>query len=155
MKNNKKLDWALLILRVGLATVFLLFGFQKLSSPSQTTSEIQLILNFLGLGTASAINFYLGLTEIAVGIALITGIKVRLFGGIAAFFTAMFFGSFLIKFGVSINPDIYRDIGLTTAGIAIAILGGGNFTLPQIWRRSDRSDLSRKEQNNKTENGLP
>ena len=65
MEQNKKLDTALLVLRIGLAIVFLLFGFQKLSSPSQTTAEIQLILNFMPLAGAAAINFYLGLLEIS------------------------------------------------------------------------------------------
>ena len=129
MENNKKLDLALLILRIGLALVFLLFGYQKLSSPAQTTSEIQILLNFLGLGSASALNFYLGLTEITIGLGMIFGIKVKLLGFLAALLTTMFFGSFLIKLGFSINPDIYRDVGLTAAGIVLAILGGGKFII--------------------------
>lgn len=128
MENEKKLNWALLILRIGLAVVFLLFGYQKLSSPAQTTSEIQILLNFLGLGAASALNFYLGITEVTIGLGLILGIKVKLLGFLAALLTTMFFGSFLIKLGFSINPDIYRDIGLTAAGIALGILGGGKFS---------------------------
>ena len=126
--ENKKLDIALLILRVGLATVFLLFGYQKLSNPAQTTAEIQLILN-LGLGGAAAINYYLGLTEVIVALALLAGARVRFFGIIAALLTASFLASFLIKFGVSINPDLYRDVGLTAIGIALAILGAGKYSL--------------------------
>lgn len=129
MVSEKKLDWALLILRIGLAVVFLLFGYQKLASPAQTTSEIQILLNFLGLGAASALNFYLGITEVTAGLGLILGIKVKLLGFLAALLTMMFFGSFLIKLGFSINPDIYRDVGLTAAGIALGILGGGKFSV--------------------------
>lgn len=132
MENNKKLDYALLMLRVGLAIVFLLFGYQKLSAPSQTTAEIQFVLN-LGIGSAAAINFYLGLTEIIVALALITGIKTRLIGAIAAFLTAGFLASFLFKFGLSINPDLYRDVGLTSIGLALAILGAGAYSWGKSW----------------------
>lgn len=125
--DNKKLDAALLILRAGLAIVFLLFGYQKLSNPAQTTAEIQLILN-LGLGGSAAINYYLGLLEIIVALALLAGVRVRIFGTIAALLTASFLGSFLTKFGVSINPDLYRDVGLTAIGLALAILGAGKYS---------------------------
>ena len=125
--ENKKLDIALLILRAGLAIVFLLFGYQKLSNPSQTSAEIQLLLN-LGIGAVAAINFYLGLTEIIVALALLFGIKVRLFGIVGAFLTASFLASFLFKFGLSINPDLYRDVGLTAIGLALAILGAGKYS---------------------------
>ncbi len=128
MEQNKKLDIALLILRIGLAAVFILFGYQKLSNPSQTTAEIQLLLNFLGLAAAAAINFYLGLTEIIVASALAIGIRVKFFGVIAAALTASFLTSFLVKFGLSINPDLYRDVGLTAIGIALAILGAGLYS---------------------------
>lgn len=128
MDNNKKLDIALLILRIGLAVVFFLFGFHKLSSPSQTTAEIQLIVN-LGIGAVSAINYYLGLAEVVIALGLIAGAHTRLFGILAALLTVSFLASFLIKFGLSINPDLYRDVGLTAIGIAIFITGGGRYSL--------------------------
>ena len=126
--QNKNLDIALLVLMLGLAVVFLLFGFHKLASPAQTTAEIQLLLNFLGLGAAAAINFYMGLTEITVGIGLVLGVKTRWIGLLAALLTASFLGSFLAKYGVSINPDLYRDVGLTAVGVAIALLGAGKYS---------------------------
>src|SRR3989338_4917770 len=126
--DNKRLDIALLVLRVGLAVVFLLFGYQKLSNPSQTTAEIQLILNFMPLTGAAAINFYLGLLEITVALSLVIGVRVRLFGAIAALLTASFLASFVVKFGLSINPDLYRDVGLTAIGISLAILGAGRWS---------------------------
>lgn len=125
--ENRKLDIALLVLRVGLAIVFFLFGFHKLSSPSQTTAEIQLIVN-LGLGAVSAINYYMGLVEIILALGLVAGIKTKLVGLVSALLTASFLASFLIKFGVSINPDLYRDVGLTAIGIAIALVGGGKWS---------------------------
>lgn len=129
MENqNKNLDIALLVLRVGLAIVFFLFGYHKLANPSQTTAEIQLMLN-LGLGAVSAINYYMGLAEVTVALGLIFGVKTRLVGLAAAFMTTGILVSFLVKFGVSINPDLYRDVGLTAIGIAIALLGAGKYSL--------------------------
>ena len=128
--ENKKLDIALLILRAGLAIVFLLFGYQKLSNPSQTSAEIQLLLN-LGIGAVAAINFYLGLTEIIVALALLIGIYARFFGVVAALLTAAFLTSFLLKFGLSINPDLYRDVGLTAIGLALVLLGSGKYSWPK------------------------
>ena len=125
--ENKKLDLALLVLRVGLASVFFLFGFHKLASPSQTTAEIQLIIN-MGLGAVSAVNYYLGLAEITVALGLLFGAKSKLFGLASALLTIMFLGSFLVKFGVSINPDLYRDVGLTSIGFAIFLAGGGKYS---------------------------
>ena len=126
--ENKKLDLALLVLRIGLAIVFFLFGFHKLASPSQTTAEIQLIVN-LGLGAVSAINYYMGLVEVIIALGLIVGIKTKLMGLVSAFLTASFLASFLVKFGISINPDLYRDVGLTAIGIAIFLSGGGRWSL--------------------------
>lgn len=129
MENSKKLDLALLVLRIGLALVFFLFGYQKLSNSAQTTSEIQLLLEFGGIAAAAAINFYLGLLEIIIAGALAFGIKVRLFGIMAAMLTSSFLASFLLKYGTSINPDLYRDVGLAAAGITLGILGGGKFSI--------------------------
>ncbi len=126
--ESKRL-FAPVVLRYTLAIVFILFGFQKLSNPAQTTGEIQLLLNFLGIGPASAMNYYLGLLELAIACLLILGYYTRLAGTAAALLTAAFFGSFLIKYGNSINPDIFRDVGLTGAGIGIALIGAGPWSL--------------------------
>ncbi len=121
-------DWAPLIIRVGLAVVFLLFGFQKLSNPAQTTAEIQLLMDFLNLAAAAAINFYLGLTELVVALGLLLGVRTRAFGVLAALLLFLFLVSFLWKLGVSINPDLYRDVGLIGASIALVFLGGGKWS---------------------------
>ena len=116
--------YAPLCLRFGLAAVFFLFGMQKLINPSQTSAEIQLLLNF-ELADATALNFYLGLTEIIIAAAFVIGLKIRLFALIASVLLVMFFFSFLVKYGLSINPDLYRDIGLLGGAVALFLLGAG------------------------------
>ena len=41
----------------------------------------------------------------------------------------MFFVSFLSKYGISINPDLYRDVGLIGASIALFLLGAGPLSI--------------------------
>lgn len=129
--------FAPLALRVGLAVVFVLFGLQKLTNSSQTTAEIQLLLNF-ELADAAALNYYLGLTEILVALALIIGLKVRLFSLVAVSLTTMFLFSFFVKYGTSINPDLYRDVGLAGSGIALFLLGAGPLSL-DAWLASRKT----------------
>lgn len=121
---HKYQKFAPLFLRFGLALVFLLFGIQKLLHPSQSTAEIQLLSSF-ELADAAALNFYLGLLEIAVATSFILGFKVRLFSFVSFLLVSMFFLSFLSKYGASLNPDLYRDIGLAGASIALFLLGSG------------------------------
>lgn len=116
--------FAPLIIRIGLAVVFLLFGMQKLSNPSQTTAEIQLLLNWK-LSNVAVLNYYLGLTEIILAAAFLSGFKVRIAAVIASFLLILFLFSFLAKYGLSINPDLYRDIGLLGAAISLILTGAG------------------------------
>jgi len=115
-------------LRIGLALLFVLFGLQKLLHPSQTTAEIQLLTNF-ELVDSAALNFYLGLLELLVAASFLLGFKVRLFALISFLMIAIFFLSFLSKYGVSLNPDLYRDVGLAGASIALFLLGAGPLSL--------------------------
>lgn len=120
--------FAPLFLRVGLAIVFFLFGLKKLTHPGQATAEIQLILEF-DLTHAAAINYYLGLTEMLVALALLVGFKVRGFALLASFLVSIFFLSFLTTYGLSINPDLYRDIGLLGGALALFLLGAGPWSI--------------------------
>lgn len=116
--------FAPLIIRIGLAIVFILFGLQKLSNPSQTTAEIQLLLNWK-LSNVAALNYYLGLTEIILAAAFFIGFKIRIAAVIAGFLLILFLSSFLAKYGFSINPDLYRDVGLLGAAISLFLTGAG------------------------------
>ena len=120
--------FAPLSLRLGLAVVFLLFGIQKLTNPGQATAETQLLTNF-ELADAAAVNFYLSLAELAIGISFIIGFKVRIFSFLSIFLVTTFFLSFLSKYGLSLNPDLYRDLGLLGASIALFLLGSGPISL--------------------------
>lgn len=118
--------YASLVLRVGLAIVFLLFAYHKLNINTfgQGAAEIELLFN-MGIGTASAINFYVGILELAIGIMLLSGWHVRMAGLVAAGMTFFIFLSYLKQQGISLRPDLYRDLGLAAAGLALFLLGKG------------------------------
>lgn len=128
LKNENAALLASLILRIGLAVVFLLFGLQKLYSSSQTTAEVQLLLDW-SIANSAALNYYLGLTEIILALLFLIGFKIRIASLIASFLLVLFFSSFLAKYGLSINPQIYRDVGLLGASLALFFLGSGRWGL--------------------------
>jgi len=130
---NRSQKYAPLCLRFGLAFVFFLFGLKKLMNPEQSTAEIQLLLSF-ELADAAALSFYLGLIEILTAISFLFGFKVRAFALVSAALTILFFSSFLVKYGLSINPDLYRDVGLFGAAIALFLLGAGPLSLDNRFR---------------------
>lgn len=123
-------------LRFGLAAVFLLFGLKKLINPEQVTAEIQLLLNF-ELADAAAINFYLGLIEMILAGAFLIGLKIRIFALVGALLIGMFFLSFFVKYGISINPDLYRDVGLFGAAFALFLLGAGPWSIDEKLKIKD------------------
>jgi len=128
--------FAPVFLRFGLAVVFLLFGLQKLINPGQATAEIQLLLSF-ELADTAALNFYMGLIEILVAGAFISGLKVRFFALVSSLLISMFFILFLAKYGFSINPDLYRDMGLLGASLALFLLGAGPWSIESLLRKKE------------------
>lgn len=131
--------FAPLFLRLGLALIFVLFGIQKLSHSSQTTAEIQLLTNF-ELVDAAALNFYLGLVELCVAISFFLGFKVRLFAPISFLMVSLFFLSFVAKYGTSLNPDLYRDVGLAGASIALFLLGAGPLSVDNALNKKESNE---------------
>lgn len=126
IKENFK-NYAPIFLRLGLAVVFLLFGYQKLSVPEQTRAEIQLLLD-IGLGSASAINYYLGLAELLVALGFLFGAYMKYIAPLASVLLTGFFVSFLWKYGASIDPTLYRDLGLLGGTLSLWFSGAGYFS---------------------------
>jgi len=139
---NKYQFFSPVFLRLSLAPVFLLFGIQKLLNPGQTTAEVQLLTNF-ELVDAAALNFYLGLLEIFVAGSFLFGFKVRIFALISFLMVSMFFLSFLSKYGISVNPDLYRDIGLAGASIALFLMGAGPVSIDNVFSSKEKKEVNK------------
>src|SRR3989344_2063556 len=127
MNENLK-KYAPIFLRLGLAIVFLLFGYQKLSVPEQTRAEIQLLLD-VGLGSASAINYYLGLAELLVATGFLFGAYIKYVAPLASILLTGFFISFFWKYGASVDPTLYRDLGLLGGSLSLWFFGAGSWSL--------------------------
>ena len=107
-----------LILRLGLAFVFLWFGIDKFTHPDYWINAwlpawFVLILNSLGIGTLNFI-YLNGIFEVVLGLGFIFNIFVKLF----AFLVILFLLFVIFSFGL--NEIIVRDVGLL--GIALALL---------------------------------
>lgn len=135
----KLASYAPLMLRLGLAVVFFLFAYQKLSVPEQTSAEIQILLDS-GIGSAAAINFYLGLLEMIIALGLILGAYVRVVSGLAVLSLVGILVSFLSKYGADVDPSLYRDVGLIGAALSLWLTGAGPLSFDR-WRARRRRRL--------------
>jgi len=121
-------ELAPVFLRIGLASVFGIFGFQKLANPGQSVRETQLLLDNIDISNITALSYYLGVTEILICVALLIGYKTRVPAILAALMMATFF-FFNIKAAQSVNPEIFRDLGLIGSAVALFLLGSGSFSV--------------------------
>ncbi len=138
--------YAPLFLRLGLAVVFFLFAFQKLSNPEQGRAEIQLLLN-IGIGGSAALNFYLGVAEIIISVCLLLGAFIK-YAGLGAFILiGTFFLGIVTKYGITQDPTLNRDLGLIGASFAIWLLGAGPFSVDH-WqeKRKTKESISTPQQ---------
>jgi len=110
------------ILRLGLALVFLWFGFSQLMSPTQWTSFLP---SFVSIVPISAVKFVLlnGWFEIVAAVLLILGAYTRL----AALLLALHL--FGITFTIGWNALGIRDFGLAVATLVIFLQGAGSFSI--------------------------
>jgi len=131
MENLRKklLPYASVFLRFGLGLVFLLFAYHKLSIPEQGRVEIQGILSFLNLGAVAAMNYYLGIAELLIAISFFLGWQIRWFAPLAAVLIGGFFASIMLKFGLTNDPNLYRDVGIFGGAIALWLLGAGPLSI--------------------------
>lgn len=121
--------YAPLFLRVGIGFVFLFFAYHKLSVPEQGRVEIQGILEFLDLGAIAALNYYLGVAELLIAASFFLGWKIRWFAPLAAVLVGTFFASITLKYGLTNDPSIYRDVGVLGGVIALWLLGAGPMSI--------------------------
>lgn len=122
--SSKKLsDFAPVILRLGLAAVYIWFGFSQLANPNMWTSMVPAWASgFLGLGTM-AIVYMNGIFEIIAGGLLAFGVGVRLISGL------LFIHLLVIACDLGIGPIGVRDFGLSFATLALFLFGEDEYCL--------------------------
>lgn len=107
------------ILRIGIALVFLWFGISQLTDPASWTSYVPLAVS--QIVHPAIVVFINGVFEIICGLLLISGLFTRV--------AAILLGLHLIGIivGVGYNEIGVRDFGLMLAAFAIALSG------PDTW----------------------
>lgn len=109
------------MLRVGLAFVFLWFGFSQIADAAMWVGYVPVfVTKFMQAGTVVYMN---GLFEVVAGSMLALGILTR--------YVALLLGIHLFVIGTSmgLTATAVRDIGLSLAAMALFYLGNDRLTL--------------------------
>lgn len=124
------MPYAPLFVRIGIGLVFLLFSWSKLglATAAQGRQEIIGLLG-LNLGTAAALNYALGVTELMVSLSFITGTFIKYTGLLGAFLISSFFGTLVLKYGINQDATLNRDLGLIGGSLTLWLLGAGPFSV--------------------------
>ncbi len=115
---SKKLsNIAPVVLRLGLAAVYVWFGFSQLSNPNMWTSLVPAWASgLLGMSTLTIVHLN-GVFEIIAGGMLAFGFYVRLVSGL------LFIHLLIIATHLGIGPVGVRDFGLSFATLALFLFG--------------------------------
>lgn len=114
-------DYSAPILRVGMAIVFLWFGFSQIKSPENWIGFLPSWTAYLFLPGASIV-FINGIFEVIFGSLLVLGLFTR----VSAFLLSLH----LFVITLSLNgPTAVRDLGLTIATLAVLFRGRDQFCL--------------------------
>lgn len=129
--------YALPFLRVGLALVFLYFGFQQVYSPDAWTGLVPSYLTSVVLTSANLVVFS-GIMELTLGLFLLLGLYTR--------FASLILGVHLagITFAMGFTPIGVRDFGLTIATLVLFLVGPHAPSIDTWIARKREKDSSKK-----------
>jgi uncharacterized membrane protein YphA (DoxX/SURF4 family) len=125
---EKSKQYAPLILRIGLALVFLWFGVNQIIDPISWVGYIPSFITTLTGMTAGSIVFYNALFEIIAGTMLLLGLFTRVVA------LVLFLHLLDIAFTVGLDSIGIRDLGLAVATFVIFLNGMDWLTLDQYIR---------------------
>lgn len=134
MTNMKK--YSSVVLRAGIAVVFLWFGFSQLKNPSMW---IRMLPDFLQ-SSGNTFVYVNGIFEITFATLLLLGLYTR--------FVSLILGLHLlsITFFVVDGPTGARDFGLSLATLAIFLIGADEFCLDKILKeRKKKKEVGEEE----------
>ena len=127
MAKDTLSDVAVLILRIGLASVFIYFAIDKFANIQANAS----IISSIGVSLNPVfVTISYGILEILIGTFLLIGLFTRITAGIGAVMLL----STIFTFWLKLQTFLPRDIGLLGAAIFLLINGGGNIGLDRYVR---------------------
>lgn len=113
-------NWGLVLIRIGLAVVFIAHGWAKLQNIDQTAG----FFSSLGLGIFWV--YLVGLVEFIGGICMLLGVMVRQVG--ILFAIIMLFAIILVKADKGFSKYEF-DLFLLLVSLGVALLGSGKYSL--------------------------
>lgn len=113
--------WGLVLVRVGLAAVFIAHGYAKLANIDQT------IAFFGSLGLASFFAYLVGLVELLGGLAMLLGVYTKYAGYLLAL--VMLVAIVKVKWAVGFMGGWEFDLVLLLNALAISWTGPGEYTV--------------------------
>ncbi|SRR5258708_6949419 len=119
---NKYKKFAPVVLRYGLAFVFLWFGGSQLRDQAMWTSYIPDWATNLSGQSVSTLVLINGLFEIIASVFLLMGFKVRIMASL------LFLHLLTIVFELGFTSIGVRDIGLSVAALSVALHGGDMYS---------------------------
>jgi uncharacterized membrane protein YphA (DoxX/SURF4 family) len=126
-------DWGKLILRLGLAIVFLYFGINQLILPQRWVDLIPdfkfIYMNEIFKQKIILVN---GIFDCLIGICFLLGIFIKIISLLA---TLHLFSVFIFSLGFT--PSGFRDLGLALASFSLFFIGSGNFKLIKNFKNRD------------------
>ncbi|WP_372369316.1 DoxX family protein [Candidatus Uabimicrobium sp. HlEnr_7] len=131
--KNQKTDVSVLILRLGIGSIFIIFGFDKLVRPNNwlifLSKEISQYLTIANL-TYQQFLWIQGVVEFMVGVHLILGLLTRTSAviGSSILISIVFFLGFT-------DPTALRDIGILSGLLAIISFGSGSIAI-DFWLKN-------------------
>jgi putative oxidoreductase len=118
---------ALLLLRLGLATVFVYHGYPKLFGGTERFVE-----SFQAIGLPAYVVYIAGVIELFGGIALALGLFTPIAGLLLVLDMAAAMWKYNLNEGISAVREYELPLILGLAALAIAATGGGPFSLDRL-----------------------
>jgi len=125
MKSNT--DLALLLIRVGLALVFLAHGWEKISGMEDT------IQYFASIDLSPVWAYLVAYTEFIGGLLMLVGFGTGWAG--VALATTMVGSIVMVKLGKGFVGGYEFDLMLFLSAISISLAGAGDYTLKYLFRK--------------------
>lgn len=119
-------DTALLLFRLGMAAVFVVSGYQKLTGLDGTTG----FFDSLGIPAAGLFAVLVAVAEFFGGLGLLVGVLPRFSGAVLSI--DMLVAILLVTWPNGGWDGSRLEVMLLLGGVAIAIAGAGRFTLPEM-----------------------
>lgn len=118
---KKNADIGLLLIRLGLAAVFIGHGFQKLTGMAMVAGF------FSQLGVPAFVAYLVAFGELAAGLSMLLGFWTHWAGKLIA--VIMVFAIILVKFKTGFIGGYELDLILLLSGLAITFMGPGVYSL--------------------------